>query len=56
MNDSRASKSEIQTCDLLVRNGYVITMDADGSKHRKGEVAITGRNIVAVRCAPPPGG
>ena len=47
-DDSRADKSEVQTCDLLVRNGYVITMDADGSKYRKGEVAITGRNIVAV--------
>ena len=47
-DDSGADKSEVQTCDLLVRNGYVITMDANGSKHRRGEVAITGRNIVAV--------
>ncbi|MCH8206709.1 MAG: hypothetical protein IH956_06855 [Chloroflexi bacterium] len=47
-DDSWADKSEIQTCDLLIRNGYVITMDAEGSKYRRGEVAINGRNIVAV--------
>ena len=47
-DDSGADTREGQTCDLLVRNGYAITMDADGSKHRRGEVAITGRDIVAV--------
>ena len=47
-NDSRADTSEVQTCDLLIRNGYVITMDAEGNKYPKGEVAINGREIVAV--------
>ena len=47
-DDSRADKGEVQTCDLLIRNGYVITMDAEGKKYNKGEVAINGRNIVAV--------
>ena len=32
-NDSRADTSEVQTCDLLIRNGYVITMDAEGNKY-----------------------
>lgn len=47
-DDSRTAKGEVQTCDLLIRNGYVITMDAEGNKYSKGEVAIDGRNIIAV--------
>ena len=37
-----------ERCDLLVSNGYVITMDADNSKHPDGAIAIRGRDIVAV--------
>ena len=37
-----------ERCDLLVRNGYIITMDADNSKHPDGAIAIRGRDIVAV--------
>ena len=37
-----------ERCDLLIRGGYVITMDADNSKHPVGAIAIRGREIVAV--------
>ena len=37
-----------ERCDLLIRNGYVITMDADNSKHPNGAIAVRGRDIVAV--------
>ena len=37
-----------ERCDLLIRGGYVITMDADNSKHPHGAIAIRGREIVAV--------
>ncbi len=35
-------------CDLLIRNAYVVTMDAKRSKFPAGAVAIDGRTIVAV--------
>ena len=31
-----------ERCDLLIRGGYVITMDADNSKHPHGAIAIRG--------------
>lgn len=34
--------------DLLVRNGYVITMDPDRTVYERGAVAVKGRAIVAV--------
>ena len=47
-DDAPADKNGVKTCDLLIRNGYVITVDAEGNKYPKGEVAIDGRTIVAV--------
>jgi 5-methylthioadenosine/S-adenosylhomocysteine deaminase len=35
-------------CDLLIRNAYVVTVDAAGTKHPAGAIAIAGRDIVAV--------
>ena len=37
-----------QVCDLLVRNAYVLTMDALRTKYPAGAIAIDGRDIVAV--------
>ena len=37
-----------RTCDLLIRNGLVISMDAERAIHQPGAVAITGPRIVAV--------
>ena len=37
-----------QSCELLIRNAYVITMDAERTKYPKGAVAVDGQNIVAV--------
>ena len=42
------SNGSPQKCDLLIRNGYVITMDPERSKHPKGAVAVDGNTIVAV--------
>ena len=36
------------TCDLLLTNGVVLTMDAQFTVHRPGAVAITGDSIAAV--------
>ena len=41
-----------RTCDLLVRNAYVLTMDARRTKFPDGAIAIDGRNIVAVGSDP----
>ncbi len=35
-------------CDLLIRNAYVLTMDAKGTAYPDGAIAVDGRNIVAV--------
>jgi len=35
-------------CDLLVRNAYIVTMDATGTVHPLGAIAIEGRDIVAI--------
>src|SRR5262245_4006668 len=43
-----ATLSAAQACDLLVRNGYVITLDEQRRVYPSGAVAITGRRIVAV--------
>jgi cytosine/adenosine deaminase-related metal-dependent hydrolase len=37
-----------KTCDLLVRNAYVVTQDEQRHVYPSGAVAITGRRIVAV--------
>ena len=36
------------TCDLLIHNGQVITMDPERKIYRPGAIAITGSRIVAV--------
>jgi 5-methylthioadenosine/S-adenosylhomocysteine deaminase len=35
-------------CDLLIRNAYVATVDAERTVYRTGAIAIDGRDIVAV--------
>jgi cytosine/adenosine deaminase-related metal-dependent hydrolase len=37
-----------QTCDLIVRNGYVLTMDGKRTVHPDGAIAINGNRIAAV--------
>jgi cytosine/adenosine deaminase-related metal-dependent hydrolase len=39
---------ETRSCDLLVRNGYVLSMDATRTVYPSGAVAIEGDRIVAV--------
>src|SRR6266702_2861360 len=43
-----ATPSAAQTCDLLVRNAYVITLDEQRRVYPSGAVAIRGRRIAAV--------
>lgn len=40
--------TERQMCDVLVKNGYVLTMDNRRLMYASGAVAITGRHITAV--------
>ena len=42
------TESSCQDCDILVRNGFVITVDAARTVYPAGAVAILGRDIVAV--------
>ena len=35
-------------CDILIRNGQVITMDSERRIYRQGAVAITGSRIVEI--------
>ena len=37
-----------ETCDILIRNGYVLTLDGERRVFPTGAVAITGNSIVAV--------
>lgn len=37
-----------QECDILIRNGYVLTMDARRIVHSSGAIAIRGHSVVAV--------
>ena len=37
-----------QDCDILVRNAYVLTMDAQRSVHPSGAIALRGHTVVAV--------
>ena len=37
-----------RACDLLVRNAFILTMDAQRSKYPDGAIAVDGRNIVAI--------
>ena len=46
-------ESDVETgrpseCDLLIRNAYVVTADAAGTKHSPGAIATWGRDIAAV--------
>ncbi len=48
INNDQSRESGAQSCDLIIRNAYVITMDAEGTKYPEGAVAIDGRIIVGV--------
>ncbi len=49
MKDEKGIReSGVQTCDLLIRNAYVLTMDSNRTKYSTGAVAIDGRTIAAV--------
>jgi len=37
-----------ETCDLLIRNGQVLTMDAQRTVHPCGAIAIQGHGVAAV--------
>jgi 5-methylthioadenosine/S-adenosylhomocysteine deaminase len=37
-----------KTCDLLIRNAYIVTCDAKGTVIPSGAIAIKGRDIAAV--------
>src|SRR6185312_14497058 len=37
-----------ENCDLLIRNGYVLTMDARRAVYPSGAIAVRGHSIVAV--------
>ena len=41
-----------EECDLLIRNGYVITMDGNRTVYARGAVAVSGRLIAAVGSEP----
>jgi cytosine/adenosine deaminase-related metal-dependent hydrolase len=43
-----APGGELETCDILVRNGYLISMDAERRVFAPGAIAITGSRIKAV--------
>jgi cytosine/adenosine deaminase-related metal-dependent hydrolase len=38
----------VQACDLLIRNAFLLTLDAKRTVHRSGALAISGERIVAV--------
>ncbi len=40
--------TERRMCDMLVKNGYVLTMDDRRRIYASGAIAITGRHIAAV--------
>ena len=40
--------TERRMCDILVKNGYVLTMDDRRRIYASGAIAITGRHITAV--------
>lgn len=46
--DQSAPQPERRPCDLLIRNGRVQTLGADGALHAPGAVAVGGRHILAV--------
>ena len=38
----------METCDILVRNGYLVTMDEARNRYPDGAVAISGGGIEAI--------
>src|SRR5580700_4666017 len=50
MSDDAASKAvgAPEVCDILIKNGYVLTLDSRRTVYESGAVAITGNRIVAV--------
>ena len=45
---AQGGASAPEACDILVRNGYVLTVDAKRTVYPSGAVAIRGNRIVAV--------
>ena len=45
---TRGTPAQTETCDILIRNGYVLTLDSERRVFPSGAVAITGNSIVAV--------
>ena len=43
----RPSQGQPTSCDIMVRNGYVVTMDGSRRIFAPGAVAIIGRRIAA---------
>ncbi|HYC14424.1 MAG TPA: hypothetical protein VEC75_09250, partial [Stellaceae bacterium] len=37
-----------QTCDIVIRNGYVLTMNTQRTTYPVGAIAVRGHSIVAV--------
>ncbi|HJN40442.1 MAG TPA: amidohydrolase family protein [Chloroflexota bacterium] len=49
MNDGKKDREAgAETCDLLIRNAYIITMDSRRATYPKGAMAIEGRTILSV--------
>src|SRR6266705_2853574 len=47
---TRAGEAKPGDCDLLIRNAYVATVDAERTVYPTGAIAIDGHDIVAVGC------
>ena len=47
-SDNDPSQASTRSCDLLVRNAFILTMDGERREYPTGAVAIDGRNIVGV--------
>ena len=48
MADRPSGADSARRCDIVVRNGYVVTMDSERRVFARGAVAIEGREIAAV--------
>src|SRR3954470_632065 len=46
-----AARNGAATCDIVITNAHVVTMDDERSVHAPGAVAVRGRTIVAVGSA-----
>ena len=48
LKEKTGAQSEPQGCDILIRNGYIISLDARRTVYPSGALAISGNSIVAV--------